>query len=160
MRYGSVCSGIEAATIAWEALGWQAAFYSEIDPFPCHVLHEHYSSGRPQFMPDPDQPGLKPKDRKARAAAVKAVSRLPERANGVPNHGDMTQFDRWPDHAVDLLVGGTPCQDYSIAGLRAGMDGVRGSLTLTYAAIALPRHEEGSRSALSSVQRPSWIRKR
>lgn len=136
MRYGSVCSGIEAATVAWEPLGWQAEFYSEIEPFPSHVLHEHYSSGRPAFMPDPDEPGLKPKDRKARAAAIKAVSCLPERANGVPNHGDMTQFERWPDHAIDLLVGGTPCQDYSIAGLRAGMDGVRGSLTLTYAAIA------------------------
>ncbi|MGB3898166.1 MAG: DNA cytosine methyltransferase [Mesorhizobium sp.] len=136
MRYGSVCSGIEAATVAWDPLGWQAEFYSEIEPFPSHVLHEHYSSGRPQFMPDPDEPGLRPKDRKARAAAIKAVSRLPERANGVPNHGDMTQFERWPDHAIDLLVGGTPCQDYSIAGLRAGMDGVRGSLTLTYTAIA------------------------
>ena len=135
MRYGSVCSGIEAATVAWDPLGWQAEFYSEIEPFPCHVLHEHYSSGRPQFMPDPDEPGLKAKDRKARAAAIKSVSGLPERANGVPNHGDMTQFEEWPDHAIDLLVGGTPCQDYSIAGLRAGMDGVRGSLTLTYAAI-------------------------
>lgn len=136
MRYGSVCSGIEAATVAWEPLGWHAEFYSEIEPFPCHVLHEHYSSGRPAFMPDPNAPGLKPKDRKDRAAAIKAVSRLPERANGVPNHGDMTQFEEWPDHAIDLLVGGTPCQDYSIAGLRAGMDGIRGSLTLTYVAIA------------------------
>lgn len=136
MRYGSVCSGIEAATVAWEPLGWQAAFYSEIEPFPCHVLHEHYSSGRPQFMPDPDEPGLKPKDRKARAAAIKAVSRLPERANGVPNHGDMTQFEEWPDHAIDLLVGGTPCQSYSVAGLRKGLDDPRGDLMLTYAAIA------------------------
>lgn len=49
MRYGSVCSGIEAATVAWSRLGWQAAFYSEIEPFPSHVLHEHYSSGRPQY---------------------------------------------------------------------------------------------------------------
>lgn len=136
IRYGSVCSGIECATVAWGPLGWSAQFYSEIEPFPSHVLHEHYSSGRPAFMPDPDAPGLSAKDRKARAAAVKAVSGLPERTNGVPNHGDMTQFEEWPDHAIDLLVGGTPCQDYSIAGLRAGMDGVRGSLTLTYAAIA------------------------
>ncbi|TWG90342.1 DNA (cytosine-5)-methyltransferase 1 [Mesorhizobium sp. J18] len=136
MRYGSVCSGIEAATVAWEPLGWQAEFYSEIEAFPSHVLHEHYSSGRPQFMPDPDEPGLKPKDRKARAAAIKAVSRLPERANGVPNHGDMTQFEEWPDHAIDLLVGGTPCQSYSIAGLRKGLDDPRGDLMLTYAAIA------------------------
>lgn len=136
MRYGSVCSGIEAATVAWEPLGWQAEFYSEIEPFPCHVLHEHYSSGRPAFMPDPNVSGLKAKDRKARAAAIKAVSRLPERANGVPNHGDMTQFEEWPDHAIDLLVGGTPCQSYSVAGLRKGLDDPRGDLMLTYAAIA------------------------
>ncbi|WP_199194830.1 DNA cytosine methyltransferase [Phyllobacterium phragmitis] len=136
MRFGSVCSGIEAASAAWEPLGWQAAFYSEIEPFPSAVLHEHYSSGRPQFMPDPEQPGLQPKDRKARAAAIKAVKSLPERANGVPNHGDMTQFEEWPDHAIDLLVGGTPCQTYSIAGLRKGLDDPRGDLMLTYAAIA------------------------
>jgi DNA (cytosine-5)-methyltransferase 1 len=49
----------------------------------------------------------------------------------------MTKFEEWPDYAdVDVLVGGTPCQDYSVAGLRAGMDGIRGSLTLVYAAIA------------------------
>ncbi|MER9937442.1 DNA cytosine methyltransferase [Mesorhizobium sp. M0088] len=136
MRYGSVASGIEAASTAWSPLGWQAAFLAEIEPFPCHVLHEHYSSGRPQFMPDPDQPGLKPKDRKARIAAMKAIMGLPERANGVPNHGDMTQFEEWPDHAIDLLVGGTPCQTYSVAGLRKGLDDPRGDLMLTYVAIA------------------------
>ena len=42
MNYGSVCSGIEAATVAWEPLGWKAAFYSEIEPFPCAVLNHHY----------------------------------------------------------------------------------------------------------------------
>lgn len=136
MRFGSVCSGIETASEAWHPLGWQAAFYSEIEPFPCHVLHHHHSSGRPAFMPDPDEPGLKPKDRASRIAAIKVVKALPERANGVPNHGDMTQFEEWPDHAIDLLVGGTPCQSYSVAGLRKGLADPRGDLMLTYAAIA------------------------
>ena len=44
MRYGSVCSGIEAATEAWRPLGWEAAFYSEIEAFPCAVLRHHYPS--------------------------------------------------------------------------------------------------------------------
>lgn len=107
--YGSVCSGIEAATMAWHVLGWHPAFFSEIEKFPSAVLAHHYGSNMPG----------------------EALAR-----NGVPNLGDMTKFEEWPDYAIDLLVGGTPCQDYSIAGLRAGMDGVRGSLTLTYAAIA------------------------
>ena len=136
LRFGSVCSGIEAASTAWEPLGWSPQFYSEIDPFPCHVLHHHWSSGRPQWMPDPDQDGLSAKDRKARLAAIKSVQRLPERANGVPNFGDMTQYEEWPDAAIDVLVGGTPCQSYSVAGLRKGLDDPRGDLMLTYAAIA------------------------
>ena len=109
LSYGSVSSGIEAATQAWHPLGWSPAFFSEIARFPSQVLAHHYGSNMPGD----------------------ALS-----ANGVPNLGDMTAFEGWPDYAIDLLVGGTPCQDYSIAGLRAGMDGVRGSLTLTYAAIA------------------------
>lgn len=43
MRFGSVCSGIEAASVAWcRELGWEAAWVSEIDPFPCAVLAHHY----------------------------------------------------------------------------------------------------------------------
>ena len=98
MRYGSVCSGIEAATAAWHPLGWQPQFFSEIEPFPCSVLAHHY----------PD----------------------------VPNYGDMTNFKEWPDAAIDVLVGGTPCQSYSVAGLRAGLDDPRGDLMLTYVAVA------------------------
>ncbi|ASV86549.1 DNA (cytosine-5-)-methyltransferase family protein [Ochrobactrum quorumnocens] len=109
LTYGSVSSGIEAATQAWHPLGWSPAFFSEIARFPSQVLAHHYGSNMPG-----DELST----------------------NGVPNLGDMTEFEGWPDYAIDLLVGGTPCQDYSIAGLRAGMDGVRGSLTLTYAAIA------------------------
>lgn len=98
MRYGSVCSGIEAATMAWHPLGWKPAFFSEIEAFPCAVLAHHYPH--------------------------------------VPNHGDMTKFEEWPDHAIDLLVGGTPCQSFSVAGLRQGLADPRGNLMLTYLAIA------------------------
>jgi len=109
MIYGSVCSGIEAASQAWKPRGWEAAFFSEIEKFPSAVLAHHYGSN----MPDE-----------------------PYSQNGVPNYGDMTKFEEWPDHAIDLLVGGTPCQDFSIAGLRKGLEGLRGQLMLTYLAIA------------------------
>src|SRR5690606_16106889 len=98
MRYLSVCSGIEAATVAWQPLGWRPAAFSEIEAFPSAVLAHHY----------PD----------------------------VPNLGDMTNFRSWPDAAIDLLVGGTPCQSFSVAGLRKGLDDPRGNLALTYLAIA------------------------
>lgn len=97
-RFGSVCSGIEAASCAWHPLGWRTAFVSEIEPFPCAVLAHHYPS--------------------------------------VPNLGDMTNFKEWPDAAIDLLVGGTPCQSFSVAGLRKGLADPRGNLMLTYLAIA------------------------
>ena len=99
MRYLSVCSGIEAATVAWHPLGWIAAAYSEIEKFPSQVLAHHY----------PD----------------------------VPNVGDMTKFKEWTNVSnVDVLVGGTPCQSFSVAGLRKGLDDPRGNLMLTYLAIA------------------------
>lgn len=136
MRYGSVSSGIECAAIAWAPLGWEPVFLAEIDPFASTVLHHHHSSGRPWFMPSPDAEGIDEDERKERRAAIKAVASLPERANGVPNYGDMTTYEEWPDATIDLLIGGTPCQSYSIAGLREGLDDPRGDLTLTYAAIA------------------------
>jgi DNA (cytosine-5)-methyltransferase 1 len=89
--YGSVCSGIEAASVAWERLGWKCAFVSEIEPFPSAVLKYRFSE--------------------------------------VPNLGDFTRID---EPAVDLLVGGTPCQDFSVAGLRAGLAGDRGQLTIEF----------------------------
>lgn len=134
MRFLSVCSGIEAASIAWEPLGWKAAAVAEIDPFPAHVLHQRFGASRPMFMPDPSAGGLV-KDRRARANAIKAVSNLPAESD-LPNFGDMTQFKEWPDVTIDLLVGGTPCQSFSVAGLRKGMDDPRGNLALTYLAIA------------------------
>ena len=54
----------------------------------------------------------------------------------VPNWGDMTKFKEWPDANIDVLVGGTPCQSFSVAGLRKGLDDPRGNLMLTYLAIA------------------------
>ncbi|MET3648058.1 DNA cytosine methyltransferase [Phyllobacterium ifriqiyense] len=109
MRYGSVCSGIEAASVAWAPLNWSPAFFAEIEKFPSAVLAHHYGSN----MPGDDHS-----------------------KNGVPNYGDMTKFQEWPDHAIDLLVGGTPCQSFSVAGLRKGLDDPRGNLMLTYLAIA------------------------
>lgn len=109
MRYGSVCSGIEAATVAWKPLGWEAEFFSEIERFPSEVLAHHYGSNLPGEEWSHNAP---------------------------PNYGDMTKFQEWPDHAIDILVGGTPCQSFSVAGLRAGLADPRGNLMLTYLAIA------------------------
>jgi DNA (cytosine-5)-methyltransferase 1 len=107
MKYLSVCSGIEAATVAWHPLGWEAIAYSEIEKFPSEVLAHHYPS--------------------------------------TPNVGDMTKFKEWNfESNVDLLVGGTPCQSFSVAGLRKGLDDPRGNLMLTYLAIA-------------KQHRPNWL---
>lgn len=98
IQYGSVCSGIESATVAWHPLDMHAAWYAEIEPFPCAVLAHHY----------PD----------------------------VPNHGDMTRLAAQvmigSIPAPDLLVGGTPCQAFSVAGMRAGLSDPRGALTIKY----------------------------
>ena len=98
MRYGSVCSGIEAATVAWHPLGWEPAFFSEIETFPREVLAHHY----------PD----------------------------VPLHGDFTTIGANQYGSIDLLVGGTPCQSFSIAGLRKGLDDDRGNLALEFIKLA------------------------
>ena len=98
MNYLSVCSGIEAATVAWHHMGWKPVGYSEIEKFPSQVLAHHY-----------------PK---------------------VPNFGDMTKYKEWNiNDTVGLLVGGTPCQSFSVAGLRKGLEDPRGNLALTYCAI-------------------------
>lgn len=102
MRYGSICSGIEAATCAWHQLGWTPAWFAEIEPFPSAVLAHHY----------------------------------PE----VPNLGDMTKLAErilaGEVEAPDLLVGGTPCQAFSVAGLRKGLADDRGKLTPAFALLA------------------------
>ncbi|WP_412059316.1 phage N-6-adenine-methyltransferase [Enterobacter hormaechei] len=102
MKYGSVCSGIEAASKAWEPLGWKPSWFSEIEPFPSAVLAHHW----------------------------------PE----VTNLGDMTKIAdavrAGEVEAPDVLVGGTPCQAFSIAGLREGLSDDRGQLTLSYVELA------------------------
>ena len=98
MIYGSVCSGIEAATVAWHTLGWKPAFFSEIEAFPRSVLAHHY----------------------------------PE----TPLHGDFTTIGADDYGPIDLLVGGTPCQSFSIAGLRGGLDDDRGNLALEFLRLA------------------------
>ena len=98
MNYLSVCSGIEAASVAWKDLGWKAVAFSEIESFPSEVLKHHYKE--------------------------------------TPNLGDMNNYDQWKIDSIDLLVGGTPCQSFSVAGLRQGLKDPRGNLMLTYLAIA------------------------
>jgi DNA (cytosine-5)-methyltransferase 1 len=102
MKFGSVCSGIEAASVAWHPLGWKAAWLSEIEPFPSAVLAHHY----------PD----------------------------VPNLGDMTLLPErilsGEIEAPDVFCGGTPCQAFSVAGLRNSLDDARGNLSLTFCEIA------------------------
>lgn len=98
MKYGSVCSGVEAATVAWHHMGWKPSFYSEIDKFPSAVLQHHYPN--------------------------------------VPNLGDMNNYKEWKHEPIDLLVGGTPCQSFSVAGLREGLNSPNGNLMLTYLAMA------------------------
>jgi DNA (cytosine-5)-methyltransferase 1 len=102
MRFGSVCSGIEAASVAWHPLGWQAAWLAEIEPFPAAVLAHHY----------PDTPNL----------------------------GDMTKIGAkvltGDVEAPDVLVGGTPCQAFSVAGLREGLSDGRGQLTIKFMELA------------------------
>jgi DNA (cytosine-5)-methyltransferase 1 len=102
MSYGSVCSGIEAATAAWHPLGMTPAWFAEIEPFPSVVLAHHY----PQ----------------------------------VQNHGDMTKLGALvlagKIKAPAVLVGGTPCQAFSVAGMRQGMLDPRGALTIKYVELA------------------------
>ena len=104
LRYLSVCSGIEAATVAWHPLGWTAAAFSEIEPFPRAVLKHHY----------PD----------------------------VPLHGDFTTIGADDYGAIDLLVGGTPCQSFSVAGLRGGLADDRGNLALEFLRLARRKRPE------------------
>lgn len=106
MKYLSLCSGIEAATVAWSCFDWEPVAFSEIEPFPCSVLAHHYPS--------------------------------------VPNLGDMTKIDAGAIDAADILVAGTPCQSFSPAGLRRGLEDTRGNLALRFMQIA-------------GLMRPKWV---
>jgi DNA (cytosine-5)-methyltransferase 1 len=102
MRFGSVCSGIEAASVAWHPLGWQPAWFAEIEPFPSAVLAHHYPS--------------------------------------IPNLGDLTTIAKkvltGEVEAPEILCGGTPCQAFSVAGLRESLSDERGNLTLKFVELA------------------------
>ena len=134
MRYLSVCSGIEEVSVAWQPLGWQPAMFAEIDPFCCWLLRSRYRASRPIFMPSPhDAPDRK--EAKRRAAAIRNVIALP--ADGdVINGGNFTRIGTHDVGTIDLLAGGTPCQSFSIAGKRAGLDDPRGNLTIEFARLA------------------------
>jgi DNA (cytosine-5)-methyltransferase 1 len=100
MKFLSLCSGIEAASVAWHPLGFECVGVAEIEAFPCAVLAHHYPN--------------------------------------VPNFGDISKFEEWPEEIfaeIDIIVGGPPCQSFSIAGLRKGLNDDRGNLTLTYVRI-------------------------
>jgi DNA (cytosine-5)-methyltransferase 1 len=134
MRYLSVCSGIEAVSVAWQPLGWQPAAFAEIDPFCCWLLRSRYRASRPQHMPNPNDAPTR-KEAKQRAAAIRNVVALP--ADGsVANFGDFTKIGAEDVETIDLLAGGTPCQSFSVAGKRAGLDDPRGNLTIEFARLA------------------------
>ena len=107
MNYMSLCSGVEAISVAWKGLGFNPVAFSEIENFPSAVLKHHYPN--------------------------------------VPNYGDMLNYKEWEnDGTVGLIVGGTPCQSFSIAGLRKGLEDPRGNLMLTFGAII-------------KKYRPTWV---
>lgn len=118
MRFGSVCSGIEAASVAWGTLGWKAAWVAEIEPFPSAVLAYRHPN--------------------------------------VPNHGDMTllplKVSLGEAEAPDVLVGGTPCQSFSIAGMRGGLSDSRGQLTMKFVSLAneidIARKQDGNKECI------------
>ena len=134
IRYGSVCSGVEAATLAWQPLGWQPVFFSEIEPFPCAVLHARYDATRPLNALDPEAAATE-KEKKLYRAWNKQNATLPENGT-IPNEGDFTKIGKKYHGKFDLLVGGTPCQDLSVAGKRAGFGGKRSSLALDFIRLA------------------------
>ena len=106
MTYLSVCSGIEATSVAWELLGFTPIGFSEIEPFPCELLKQKYPN--------------------------------------VKNYGDITQYEKWNAGEFDILVGGTPCQSFSIAGKRGGTADERGALMYDYLGIV-------------ETYRPRWV---
>ena len=134
MRYLSVCSGIEAVSVAWQPLGWEPAMLAEIDPFCCWLLRSRYRASRPQHMPSPHDAASR-KEAKQRAAAIRNVAALPA-VGAVVNAGDFTRIGKQDVGTIDLLAGGTPCQSFSVAGKRAGLDDPRGNLTIEFARLA------------------------
>ncbi|MBQ6598938.1 MAG: DNA cytosine methyltransferase, partial [Lentisphaeria bacterium] len=144
MNYGSICSGVEAASLAWRHLGWTPAFFSEVEPFPAAVLMQRLGATRPLRPLDPDA-ALEEKDRKQRLSWQSQIAGLPD-GGMIPNLGDFTLIKKDDyDGQIDLLVGGTPCQDLSIAGKRLGFDGKRSVLALDFVRLCF---ETGTRWVL------------
>ena len=131
MNYGSICSGVEAATLAWRTIGWRAKFFAEVEPFPSAVLMERFGATKPLRPLDPED-AADEKDRKQRLSWQKQIAGLPEDGT-IPNFGDFTLIKgKDVNEDIDLLVGGTPCQDLSIAGKRLGFEGRRSVLALDF----------------------------
>lgn len=131
MNYGSVCSGVEAASLAWQGLGWKPVFFSEVEPFPAAVLMQRFEATKPLRPLDPAQASDE-KDRKTRLSWQKQIAELPD-GGTVPNLGDFTLIKKDDYNGqIDLIVGGTPCQDLSIAGKRLGFEGRRSVLALDF----------------------------
>lgn len=135
IRYGSVCSGVEAASLAWKDLGWECAFVSEVEPFPCAVLQQRFDATSPINPLDPNEEDLDDKERKQRKTWLNQIKKLPQTGT-LPNEGDFTKIGKKYEGKIDLLVGGTPCQDLSIAGKRLGFEGKRSSLALDFIRLA------------------------
>lgn len=132
MKYVSIFSGIEAATVAWHPLGWEPLAFSEIDPFPSTVLQHHY----------PD----------------------------IPNLGDITKID-WRPYvgAADIVVGGSPCQSFSVAGKQEGLAGASGLMFEYIRAVRelrpswfvwenVPGAFSSERGGLTASSCPKWMR--
>lgn len=135
MKYGSVCSGVEAASLAWMPLGWEPVFFSEVEPFPCAVLQQRFGATRPIRPLDPDE-AKDDKDRKLRTLWLKSIKNLPN-TGVMPNLGDFTKIKESDyEGTIDLLVGGTPCQDLSTAGKREGFNGKRSHLAIDFVRLA------------------------
>lgn len=124
MKYASVCSGVEAASLAWMPLGWEAAWFSEIEPFPCAVLKERF----------PNVPNL----------GDMTKIEVENLENGDQRFRNANGADVFVPGGVDLLVGGTPCQGFSVAGKQGGLDDERSVLCLTF-------------TRLLESMRPQWF---
>lgn len=122
MIYASVCSGVEAASLAWIPLGWKAAWFSEIEPFPCAVLKHRF----------PEVPNL------GDMTKIK-VETIENETGKLQRFKNESGADVVVPGGVDLLVGGTPCQSFSLAGNRSGLRGVSG-LALTYCKLLETMH--------------------
>jgi len=135
MRYGSICSGVEAAALAWKNLGWTPVFFSEVEPFPSAVLCHKLKATRPLRPLDPANAGNE-KDRKQRECWQNQLADFPKHGD-IPNLGDFTLIKESDyDEKIDLLVGGFPCQSYSLAGLRKGLADPRGNLAIEFVKLA------------------------